>query len=63
MDDVVEAFGKIARGWLMEVDPMVVGVTGSNGKTSTKDFCASLLERRRKHGKRRATAIRKSVCR
>lgn len=43
VDDVVEAFGKIARGWLMEVDPMVVGVTGSNGKTSTKDFCASLF--------------------
>ncbi len=43
VEDTLIAMGKIARAWLEKVSPVVVGVTGSNGKTSAKDFLASLF--------------------
>ncbi len=43
VDNTVEAMGALAREWLKMVHPFTVGITGSNGKTSTKDYCASLL--------------------
>lgn len=41
--DPQEAMQKLAKTYLSEVNPLTVGVTGSNGKTSTKDMAASIL--------------------
>ncbi|MFO7243342.1 MAG: UDP-N-acetylmuramoyl-tripeptide--D-alanyl-D-alanine ligase, partial [Actinomycetes bacterium] len=47
VDDVTEALGSLARAYLAllrtEGDITVVGVTGSNGKTTTKDLLAQVL--------------------
>ncbi len=45
--DVVAALGRLARAVLNRAPQVqVVGITGSSGKTSTKDLLAQLLERR-----------------
>jgi UDP-N-acetylmuramoyl-tripeptide--D-alanyl-D-alanine ligase len=41
--DVLEALGKLARLVRDRIDPVVVGITGSNGKTSVKEMLASIL--------------------
>ncbi|MBK5092477.1 MAG: UDP-N-acetylmuramoyl-tripeptide--D-alanyl-D-alanine ligase [Actinobacteria bacterium] len=42
--DTLEALGDLA-GWVRErIDVLAVGITGSTGKTCTKDFLASILE-------------------
>ncbi len=43
VDDPILAMGRLAAGWLKDLSPFTIGITGSNGKTSTKDFCASLF--------------------
>lgn len=43
--DTWEALYAVARHVRNKVDPLVVGVTGSNGKTSTKEMVAAILER------------------
>lgn len=44
VDDVQTAFGRLARGVLAKAPGVrVVGITGSSGKTSTKDLLASVL--------------------
>ena len=45
-DNTLEALGALARGWRRELGCRVIGVTGSTGKTSTKDILAALLEPR-----------------
>jgi UDP-N-acetylmuramoyl-tripeptide--D-alanyl-D-alanine ligase len=46
VDDPLEALGRIAAGWRQSmVQAKVVGVTGSAGKTSTKELCANVLSR------------------
>jgi UDP-N-acetylmuramoyl-tripeptide--D-alanyl-D-alanine ligase len=51
VDDTLSAWGDIARAHLRRWrrdspnDPTTVAVTGSSGKTTTKDFCAALLRR------------------
>ncbi len=42
-DDVQLALGKIAAAWRREVDPLVVAITGSNGKTTTKELVSNIL--------------------
>jgi UDP-N-acetylmuramoyl-tripeptide--D-alanyl-D-alanine ligase len=46
VDDPVPALGRLARGHVDALLPglVVVGVTGSSGKTSTKDLLAAVLE-------------------
>jgi UDP-N-acetylmuramoyl-tripeptide--D-alanyl-D-alanine ligase len=41
--NTLEALGALARAWRRELGCRVVGVTGSTGKTSTKDILAALL--------------------
>ncbi|MGH3734853.1 MAG: UDP-N-acetylmuramoyl-tripeptide--D-alanyl-D-alanine ligase [Micromonosporaceae bacterium] len=45
VDDPLVALGKLARAVVDRIDATVVGVTGSSGKTSTKDLIAQLLSR------------------
>jgi UDP-N-acetylmuramoyl-tripeptide--D-alanyl-D-alanine ligase len=42
-DNTLHALGMLARGWRRELGAKVVGVTGSTGKTSTKDILAAIL--------------------
>ena len=46
VDDTLKALGDIAGLYRSRFDIPVVGITGSNGKTSTKDMTASVLERK-----------------
>jgi UDP-N-acetylmuramoyl-tripeptide--D-alanyl-D-alanine ligase len=41
--DALVALGAIARGWRARFDPLVVGITGSIAKTSTKEAVAAVL--------------------
>lgn len=41
--DPVAALGELARVWKRERAPRTVGITGTNGKTTTKDLTAALL--------------------
>ena len=46
VDDVLLALQKLASWWRDQLGGLkVIGLTGSNGKTSTKDFLASILKR------------------
>lgn len=44
--DTLVGLQRLARWWRMELAIPVVGLTGSNGKTSTKDFTRSVLSQR-----------------
>ncbi|MEO8438257.1 MAG: UDP-N-acetylmuramoyl-tripeptide--D-alanyl-D-alanine ligase [Chloroflexota bacterium] len=44
--DPLAALGAIAAGWRRRFDPLVVGVTGSIAKTSTKEAIGAVLARR-----------------
>ncbi len=43
VDDTLEALQRLAQSYLQESKARVVGITGSNGKTTTKDIVYSLL--------------------
>lgn len=43
VEDTLLAYGQLARGWRKKWGGIVVAVTGSSGKTSTKEAIASLL--------------------
>jgi len=43
VDDPVTALGRLARHVVDTVDPLVVAITGSQGKTGTKDYLAHVL--------------------
>lgn len=47
VDDPTAALGALARGWRRELGAAVIGVTGSTGKTSTKDILAALVGKSR----------------
>jgi UDP-N-acetylmuramoyl-tripeptide--D-alanyl-D-alanine ligase len=46
VDEPLDALHSLARTWRRELGAKVVGVTGSTGKTSTKDILAALLRPR-----------------
>jgi len=43
VDDTLIALQQLAKAYLQQCHPQVVGITGSNGKTTTKDMVAALL--------------------
>lgn len=43
VDDCTEAIQRLAAGYRSELSAKVIGVTGSNGKTTTKDMIESIL--------------------
>lgn len=45
VDDTLEALGDIARFWRSQFSVPVIAVTGSAGKTTTKDMIAAIMER------------------
>ncbi|WP_320672345.1 UDP-N-acetylmuramoyl-tripeptide--D-alanyl-D-alanine ligase [Patulibacter defluvii] len=47
-DDPAAALGRLATAWRRELGATVVGVTGSVGKTSTKDLLAAILAPQRR---------------
>lgn len=46
VDDPLTAMQNLAHYYLQKVNPTVVGITGSNGKTTTKDMVAAVLSKR-----------------
>ena len=42
--DPLVALGRVAAAWRDRVDPTVVGITGSNGKTTVKEMVRAILE-------------------
>ena len=46
VDDPLTAMQELARYYLRKVNPTVVGITGSNGKTTTKDMTSAVLSKR-----------------
>ncbi|WP_429368321.1 UDP-N-acetylmuramoyl-tripeptide--D-alanyl-D-alanine ligase [Paenibacillus sp. DS2015] len=44
VDDTLVALQMLSEAYLREVGSKVIGITGSNGKTTTKDMVAALLE-------------------
>ncbi len=46
VDDTLTALGELAAAWRRDHSAYVVGLTGSNGKTSTKEMLAGILEQR-----------------
>ncbi|MBQ7132143.1 MAG: UDP-N-acetylmuramoyl-tripeptide--D-alanyl-D-alanine ligase [Oscillospiraceae bacterium] len=47
-DDTTKALGDIARGYRNKFSPILVGITGSVGKTTTKDMVALVLSEKYK---------------
>jgi UDP-N-acetylmuramoyl-tripeptide--D-alanyl-D-alanine ligase len=45
VSDVLQAMGQAARWWRDQLDVVVIGVTGSNGKTTVKEMIAAMLSR------------------
>lgn len=54
VEDTLAAYGDIARFWRERLGLAVIAVTGSSGKTSTKEMMASLLSRYMRVGKSHA---------
>jgi UDP-N-acetylmuramoyl-tripeptide--D-alanyl-D-alanine ligase len=44
-DDTRRALGRLGRHWRLRFAPMLIAITGSNGKTTTKEMLASILRR------------------
>jgi UDP-N-acetylmuramoyl-tripeptide--D-alanyl-D-alanine ligase len=43
VDDTRRALGRIGRGWRGRFTPALIAITGSNGKTTTKEMLAAIL--------------------
>jgi UDP-N-acetylmuramoyl-tripeptide--D-alanyl-D-alanine ligase len=49
VDNTLEAYHALARNWRKRISPFVVGVTGSSGKTTTKEMCFAVFSELRAH--------------
>ncbi len=49
VDDVLTALSRVGRAWRRRVDPLVVAVTGSCGKTTVKEMTAVCLRNHFRH--------------
>lgn len=45
VDNTEHALGQLAKAWRMRLNPMVLGITGSSGKTTVKEMVAAILRR------------------
>lgn len=43
VENTLNAYQKLARNWRKRIHPHVIAITGSSGKTTTKELCASVL--------------------
>lgn len=43
VDDTLKAFQELAKAYRMEVNPKIIAITGSNGKTTTKDILTAVV--------------------
>ena len=51
--DTLRALGDLAAWWLKQLDPKVIAITGSNGKTTTREMiCSVLAQKWAVHGNR-----------
>ncbi|UOO88106.1 UDP-N-acetylmuramoyl-tripeptide--D-alanyl-D-alanine ligase [Vitreoscilla massiliensis] len=41
--DTLAALGQVAQAWRFKLNPKIVALTGSNGKTTVKEMCAAIL--------------------
>jgi UDP-N-acetylmuramoyl-tripeptide--D-alanyl-D-alanine ligase len=46
VEDTIEALQKIARYWRRKLNPRIIGITGSVGKTTTKEVITEVLNQR-----------------
>lgn len=46
VDNTTEALQKLAKQYREDVNPIVIGITGSNGKTTTKDIVSSVVKKK-----------------
>ncbi len=44
-DETRQALGRLGRNWRLRFAPVMIAITGSNGKTTTKEMLASILRR------------------
>jgi UDP-N-acetylmuramoyl-tripeptide--D-alanyl-D-alanine ligase len=42
VEDTLAALGRLAAFWRTQVNPLLIGITGSNGKTTTKELTAAI---------------------
>jgi len=45
VDDTRKGLGRLGRNWRLRFAPVVIAITGSNGKTTTREMLASILRR------------------
>lgn len=43
VDDTRLALGRLAHQWRLKINPALLAITGSNGKTTVKEMCAAIL--------------------
>ena len=60
--DTLQAYQELAANYRKSLTLNVVAITGSNGKTSTKDFTAAVLTRRFESRKQKEISIIMSGC-
>lgn len=59
VDDTLEALQNLAKAYLNTLSCLVIGVTGSNGKTSCKDMLYSIFSQEKKTQKHKEIVIMK----